>query len=122
MSHESRILPRAGVSLSNIVESADKFQAVKKADLHAGDCVIVKTWNSVYTICVVGENKYRVSGGWFDRKGSSPATTTIAGCTWGGSAIKIDIIAACGLSLEFGNRLITSTIQTIFVLPRGCHN
>lgn len=122
MEHKSRILPRAGLSLSSIVENADKLQAVKKADLRAGDWVFVKTQNSVYTIRVMGENKYRVSGGWFDRKGASPATTTIAGCTWGGSAIKIDIVAACGLSLEFGNRLITSSIQKIFVLPNGTQN
>jgi hypothetical protein len=39
----------------------------------------------------------------------------IAGCTWGGSAIKIDIVAACGLCLEFTNRLTTSPIQKIFL-------
>ena len=122
MTHESRILSRPGVSLGNIVKNADKLQAVKKADLRPGDCVIVKTLNSAYTIRVEGGNKYLVSGGWFGKKGRTPATTTIAGCTCGGSAIKVDIIAACGLSLEFGNRLITSTIQKIFVLPRGCHN
>lgn len=122
MTHDSRILSRSGISLDRIAENVEKLQAVRKADLHTGDCVIVKTRNSVYTIRVVGQNAYRVSGGWFDRKGTAPATTTITGCTWGGSAIKIDIIAACGLSLEFGNRLITSTIEKIFVLPRGSHN
>jgi hypothetical protein len=122
MEHESKIAPRIGVPLGSIVLSVEKLQAVKKADLCAGDCVIVKTVNSAYTIRVEGGNKYLVSGGWFGKKGRTPATTTIAGCTWGGSAIKVDIIAACGLSLEFGNRLITSTIQKIFVLPRGCHN
>jgi hypothetical protein len=60
---------------------------------------------------------YSVSGGWFDKKGLSPMTTRIAGCTWGGSAIKVDTAAVCGLRLEFGNRLITSTIQKIIHLP-----
>jgi len=41
--------------------------------------------------------------------------TTIAGCTWGGSAIKEDIVAACGLHLEFGKRVVTSTIQKVSI-------
>jgi hypothetical protein len=65
---------------------------------------------------------YSVSGGWFDKKGLSPMTTGIAGCTWRGTAIKVDIVAACGLSLEFGNRLITSTIQKVILLPLGWQN
>jgi hypothetical protein len=48
--------------------------------------------------------------------------TTIPGCTWGGSAIKVDIVAAFGLMLEFGNRLTTSPIQEVFVLPNGRMN
>jgi len=52
----------------------------------------------------------------------SSAQLRISGCTWGGSAIKIDLIAACGLRIEFGNRLITSPIQKIFVLPQCMQN
>jgi hypothetical protein len=40
----------------------------------------------------------------------------------GGSIIKVDIVAACGLSLEFGNRVVTSTIQKIFVVVNGSAN
>ncbi|MBF8296509.1 MAG: hypothetical protein HW389_3054, partial [Bacteroidetes bacterium] len=65
---------------------------------------------------------YEVSGGWFDKKALSPVQLKISGCTWGGSAIKIDLIAACGLRIEFGNRLITSPIQKIFVLPHIVQN
>jgi hypothetical protein len=65
---------------------------------------------------------YLVSGGWFDRKGFSPMKVTIRGCTWGGSAIKLDIVAACGLRLEFGNRVITSPIRKVFVFPYGSEN
>lgn len=105
-----------------MVQAVDKLQAVKKADLRAGDWVCVKTRNSVYTIRVLDNGKYAVSGGWFDRKGLSPMITPVAGCTWGGSIIKIDIVAACGLRLEFGNRLITSPIRKIFVLPQCIQN
>ncbi len=122
MHNESRIHHQAGHSLNKIIESADKLPAVKKSDLHVGDWVYVKTLNSCYALRVLGNGKYSVSGGWFDRKGTSPATMTIAGCTWGGSAIKVDVVAACGLSLEFGNRLITSSIQKIFVLLNGTQN
>ncbi len=115
-------MSRFGYTLSALVEQAEHLKQVRKADLQVGDRLLIKTLNSVYSIRVVGGGWYVVSGGWFDRKGLSPMKTTIAGCTWGGSAIKIDIVAACGLCLEFGNRLITSTIQKIFVLPTGSEN
>ncbi len=111
-----------GYSLSALVEQAQHLQQVRKADLCSGDWVFVKTCNSVYSIRVIGNGNYVVSGGWFDRKGVSPMKITINGCTWGGSAIKIDIVAACGLCLEFGNRLITSAIRKIFVLPCSSEN
>jgi hypothetical protein len=95
---------------------------VKKSDLRPGDYVCIQTRNSRYELRVLGNGKYAVSGGWFDRKGKSPAIMTVAGCTWGGSVIKVDIVAACGLSLEFGNRLITSTIQKVIVLRQAGQN
>ena len=105
-----------GQSLSSIVEQTKNLNQVRKADLQLGDWVFVKTLNSVYSIRVVGGGLYLVSGGWFDRKCLSPVKTTISGCTWGGSVIKLDVVAACGLCLEFGNRLGTTRIQRIFVL------
>jgi hypothetical protein len=107
-----------GVSLQRLVNSADTKKEVCKSDLRVGDYVFVVTCNSLYTIMVEGERAYRVSGGWFDKKGLSPVTMSIAGCTWGGSSIKVNIVAACGLRLEFGNRLITSPIQKIIVVRR----
>ena len=49
-------------------------------------------------------------------------TVKINGCTWGGSAIKIDIVAAAGLCLEFGNKVRTSPIQKIALFPKGSIN
>ncbi|MDA2938136.1 hypothetical protein MYX75_07740, partial [Acidobacteria bacterium AH-259-A15] len=74
---------------------------------------------STYSIHVLEDGFYSVSGGWFDRKGLSPLRTTITGCTWGGSAIKIDIVAACGLHLEFGNQVVTSTIRKVCLIRFG---
>ncbi len=111
-----------GYSLATLVEQTAHLQQVSKGELYPGDRVIILTLNSVYSIRVDDGGYYCVSGGWFDRKGLSPLKTTIAGCTWGGSAIKHDIIAACGLRLEFGNRLVTSTIRKVFVFRRSSEN
>jgi len=108
-----------GQCLEEIVESAGHLKQVRKSDLQCGDVAIITTRNSVYSIRVLGDSVYLVSGGWFDRKGVSPMRTTIRGCTWGGSIMKSDIVAACGLCLEFGNRVVTSTIQEVHVISCG---
>ncbi len=105
-------------TLEAIIKHADRLEAVPKKALRSGDWVLVTTKNSVYSIFVMDEGWYSVSGGWFDREGVSPHKTTINGCTWGGSAIKQDIIAARGLFLEFGNRVITTRIQRIRLIRR----
>ena len=115
-------MARFGYHLETLVAHADRVPQIRKSELSSGDHVIVKTENSVYSIRIMNNGACVVSGGWFDRKGLSPMKTRISGCTWGGSTIKIDVAAACGLRLEFGNRLITTTIQRIFVLPAGSDN
>jgi len=117
-SDTSKTGAQCGRTLDAIVRHVDELSAVRKAELSPGDWVVVTTANSTYSIHVLGEGLYSVSGGWFDRHGLSPLQTTIAGCTWGGSAIKIDVIAACGLRLEFGNRVLTSGIRHIQVFPQ----
>lgn len=102
-------------SLQHLTQTADRLPQVQKADLHPGDWVVVKTEHSTYTILAVENGKYKVSGGWFDRKFSVPVEVGIVGCTWGGSAVKIDVVAACGLRLEFGNKVKTSSIREIVV-------
>jgi hypothetical protein len=109
-------------NLELLIKDARRRLQVCKAELHVGDRLFVRTSNSLYSIRVLDDDLYSVSGGWFDRQGLSPATTMIAGCTWGGSAIKVDIVAACGLRIEFGNRLITSAIQNIVLLTTERHN
>ncbi len=113
---------RIGLTLAGIIRSADHLQEVRKSSLSVGDLVFVRTVKSLYRIRVLGGGLNEVSGGWFEKKGLSPAHLRISGCTWGGSAVKIDLIAACGLRIEFGNRLITSPAQKIFVLPRFIQN
>lgn len=95
---------------------ADYLEAVRKNELVNGDAVLVRTKNSVYAILALGDGFYQVSGGWFDRHGISGQVVTINGCTWGGSAIKQDIVAARGLFLEFGNRVVTTRIRDILLI------
>lgn len=110
------------LELKNMVDQASALFEVRKDQLKAGDQIFLKTYNSTYTIKVDSDGKYLVSGGWFDRNNLSPMKVGINGCTWGSSVIKTDIIAACGLFVEFGNKLITSRIKEIVVLPQILQN
>ena len=107
-----------GVSLEGIIRNSLKLREVKKSGVYPGDSVIIITRNSVYRLIALGNGQYRVSGGWFDKTGISHSVVTITGCSWGGSAIKVNSLAACGLSVEFGNGVITSTIRKIVVLRK----
>jgi hypothetical protein len=91
-------------------------ELVRKKDLHCGDLVLVRTKNSLYSIYVLENEQYLVSGGWFDRRGVSPRTVEINGCTWGGTAIKQDIVAGRGLFLEFGNQVVTTRIEDFRII------
>jgi hypothetical protein len=104
-------------TLAARIQEARSLEEVRKKDLRAGDRVLVATRNSVYTIWVLDEDVYRVSGGWFDLQGMSAQRMAINGCTWGGTAIKQDILAACGLRLEFGNTVLTTPIREVRVIP-----
>ena len=103
-------------TLSAIVDNIDRLKAVYKSDLEFGDRLVVTTRNSTYFIHVFGERLYTVTGGWFDLHGLSPMNIAINGCTWGGHAIKEDILAACGLHLEFENSVVTSRILQFQVI------
>jgi hypothetical protein len=102
-----------------LVQMTAVLESIRKEDLRRGDRILVATENSIYSISVLDEATYSVSGGWFDRQGLSPVRTSIAGCTWGGSAIKRDIVAACGLRLEFGNRVVTTRIRQVRLIRSG---
>ncbi len=101
-------------TLTDIAEESQTLNQIHKSSLKVGDTIILKTNNAVYLIKVQEQEQYLVSGGWFDKNNLSPVTTTINGCTWGGSIIKNNIVAACGLHLEFGNKVVTSRINKIF--------
>jgi hypothetical protein len=99
-----------------LAQRAVSIEEVRKKDLRCGDCVLIRTGNSCYTILVLADGVFWVWGGWFDRKGIAPLRVGINGCTWGGSALKRDVVAARGLCLEFGNRVLTTPIHEIRVV------
>jgi hypothetical protein len=107
---------RSHRTLGAIVAHTEALNSMPKSDLEFGDRVLVTTAHSTYSIYALEDRRYSVSGGWFDRHGLSPMETEITGCTWGGSVIKVDIIAACGLHLEFGNGVVTSRIRKLEVI------
>jgi hypothetical protein len=106
-------------TVNAILEQTRLSRPIRKVDLGRGTRVMVTTENSVYSIDVLEDAIYSVRGGWFDRERLSPIQTSIAGCTWGGSVIKVDIVAARGLRLEFGNRVVTSPIREVHVIRAG---
>lgn len=103
------------MKLSNFTEWTQKLPALYKSEITAGDHILVKTRNSIYELQALKGNKYMVTGGRFDRDKISPAQVTITGCGLGSTFVKTDLVAACGLRIEFGNRIITSTINRIVV-------
>jgi len=107
-------------TLEAITNHSRSLDMVRKEDLRSGDLVMVRTRNSLYTLWALSGKYFWVWGGWFDRQGTSPQRVSINGCTWGGSAIKLDIVAAPGLLLEFGNRVLTTPIRHVRLI-RNAH-
>lgn len=103
------------MELSKLIKKVDELPALYKSDIRAGDRVRIKTQNSTYCLRVLENNTYMVEGGRFDRKKESPLQMSITGCGLGGTFVKTDLVAACGLSIEFENRVITSTVVSFAV-------
>lgn len=108
---------RRGTTLGKFVESSEHLREIKKSMVKPGDCLMIQTQNSAYRIYILADGHVEVSGGWFDRKGMSPFKTRINGCTWGSRVIKTDILAACGMSIEFHKRIVTSPVLSIAYIP-----
>lgn len=109
-------------TLSALAQATEVLPRLKKADLRAGDHVILRTANSEYHIKVVGQDTFVVWGGWFRRKGMDGARVRVTGSTFGGCAVRTDLLAACGLCVEFGNRVVTSRVKSIVVLAAAALN
>ena len=102
-------------TLTSVADCARSWPVTRKADLEVGDRVLVTTKNSVYCLDALGGDLFHVSGGWFERA-SAPRLVTVNGCTFGGTVICTDIVAAPGLFLEFGNQVSTTRIRSVRVV------
>lgn len=111
-----------GWSLHAFSNGSDRMPVIRKSDVEEGDLIILRTKNSRYELRAVGDDSFEVSGGWFDRKGRTGSLIAVRGCSLGGSMIKIDVIAACGLCTEFANSLVTTPVTGFAVFRRGWNN
>lgn len=111
-----------GFSLSLCVEQAGAVMCINKQDVQIGDRLFIVTENSLYHVRVEADGWCDVSGGWFDRNGIAPLRTKVVGCSWGGSALMVDALAACGLCVEFGNRVVTSPVRRLILLRGRIEN
>jgi hypothetical protein len=113
VTERTAVVPALGRTLDRLVAAAAHIEGVWEHDLRRGDWVIVCTRNSTYTLGVVGDGTYAVSGGWFTATGADTAPIGVAGCTWGGCAILTGLVAAPGMHLEFGNGVRTTRIREV---------
>lgn len=104
-----------GLALDTVLKNLPQIRRIQRNDLCFADRVIVYTQNSRYDLIVVGEGEYMITGGWFDNEKLSPQRVRINGCTWGGSMIWKDTVAAPGMCIEFDNRVVTSPVRRALV-------
>ena len=106
----------SGTPLEALMEIGARLPVVRRTDLHAGDRLVVTTRNSTYLLYALEDGSFWAEGGWFARNGPSPQRVQVNGCTFGGRAIKTDLVAAPGLFLEFDNLVTTTRIQEARIL------
>lgn len=114
MSHSDSGIRKTGEPfrlLEQMTESAQHLKGIRRGDLRAGDRIVVSTRNSRYSLTACDDGLFLAAGGWFDRSQSVPVRIAVNGCTAGGKAIYRNLVAAPGLFLEFGNRVVTTRIQ-----------
>jgi len=108
---------RLRASLDLLTAACSEVEGVDRGALGWGDRIEVATRNSLYRLWCVGENRFAVAGGWFDRSGSAQGSVrpvvAVNGCTWGGTAIRTDLVAAPGFFLEFANGVRTTRIRSV---------
>ncbi len=100
-------------TISQLAEAAHKQDGVRPADVHPGDWVIVRTKNSTYTLSAIGDGSFVVSGGWFAAERTEGQAIRVRGCTWGGSALLQQMVAAPGMCIEFENGVRTTRAREV---------
>jgi len=129
-------------SLERLASAAEVVEGVRVGDLEPGDCLFVRTRNSLYTLRLNSDGTFDAAGGWFSRHqdpepshdgtglpaddsagtaglpaeaatDKSGSRRRVIGCTWGGSALMTRMIAAPGMFIEFDNRVRTTRVKEV---------
>ncbi len=108
-------------TIDRLAAVAPELDGVRASDVRPGDWIVVRTKNSTYALAAVGDGTFMVSGGWFAAEHQEPARVRVAGCTWGGSAILLSMIAAPGMCIEFDNGVRTTRAREVRVLRGDQH-
>lgn len=103
-------------TLDRITADARDAHGVWGRDVRAGDWVIVRTRNSVYSLAALGDGRFSVAGGWFAAKCAEATPVRVVGCTWGGRAILTGMVAAPGMFVEFDNGVHTTRVREVRLL------
>lgn len=106
-------------TLSRLAAEAADIQGVRRADLRDGDWIVARTRNSTYTLAVGTGRTFVVTGGWFLHHPGESRLVGVNGCTWGGSAILTDMIAAPGMYIEFTNGVRTTRVRDVQLMRAG---
>jgi len=106
-------------TLDRIAAVAPDVRGVRASDVRAGDWVMVRTKNSVYSLVALGDGRFAIRGGWFESEGADATPIRVAGCTWGGSAILTGLIAAPDMFMEFENGVRTTRVREVRLLRDG---
>ena len=104
--------PNLHPSISEKIANSEKWKKIKKSDIKKGQRLIVKTTHSTYEFDYLGNNEYMVKGGYFDINNLSPCRVIINGCTWGGSMLKIDVVAVENMYMEMRLKKEQKTVTT----------
>lgn len=103
-------------TLDQITADARDIRGVWAKDVHAGDWVLVRTRNSLYSLAAIGDGRFAAAGGWFASAGAETTPVRVNGCTWGGQAILTGMVAAPGMFLEFDNGVRTTRVREVRVI------
>lgn len=103
-------------TLDAISHQSRTIQGVWADDVQAGDWVVVRTRNSVYSLAALGGGRFQATGGWFAAQDAESTPVCVNGCTWGGHAILTRMVAAPGMCIEFDNGVRTTRVRDVRLL------
>lgn len=107
-------------TLDTLIEHGRGVPGIRTHHVAAGDWVVVRTLNSLYSMSVAADGTYRVAGGWFAAHGAEATPVRVLGCTWGGPALHTGLVAAPGMYLEFSNGVRTTRIRDVRHIRAVC--